>query len=228
MSAEKDIMKKLMITAAVAMFALAGCESVNPYTGESRVSRSTYGAGIGALAGAAVGALTNTSNSKQMQKNALIGAGVGALAGAGAGAYMDRQAEELAAELRSTGVSVVREGNNIRLIMPGNITFPTAGDQVNASFYPVLGSVVKVLKKYEQTTVDIAGHTDSDGADDYNLALSQRRANSVASYLVQQGIVAGRLMVVGYGESQPIASNATPQGKSENRRVEIQISPYTG
>src|SRR5262245_12613829 len=123
-------MKKLLIGATLAAFALAGCESVDPYTGQSRVSRSTYGAGIGALAGAAVGALTNTSNSKQMQKNALIGAGIGALAGGGVGAYMDRQAEELAAELRSTGVSVVREGNTIRLIMPGNITFPTAGDQV--------------------------------------------------------------------------------------------------
>jgi outer membrane protein OmpA-like peptidoglycan-associated protein len=134
----------------------------------------------------------------------------------------------LAAELRSTGVSVVREGNAIRLIMPGNITFPTAGDQVNASFYPVLGSVTKVLTKYNQTTVDVAGHTDSDGADDYNLALSQRRANSVASYLVQQGIQPGRLMVTGYGESQPIASNATADGKQQNRRVEIQIQAFTG
>jgi outer membrane protein OmpA-like peptidoglycan-associated protein len=220
-------MKKRLIGATLSILALAGCQSVDPYTGESRVSRSTYGAGIGALAGAAVGALTNTSNSKQMQKNALIGAGIGALAGGGIGAYMDRQAEELAAELRSTGVSVVREGDQIRLIMPGNITFPTNGDQLNSSFYPVLGSVVKVLQKYKQTLVDVTGHTDSDGPDDYNLALSQRRANSVASYLVSQGVLSGRLMVTGYGESRPIAPNTTADGKAQNRRVEIQISPYT-
>lgn len=220
-------MKKFLIGATLAAFALAGCQSVDPYSGESRVSRSTYGAGIGAVAGAALGALTNTSNSKQMQRNALIGAGIGALAGGGIGAYMDRQAEELAAELRSTGVSVVREGDQIRLIMPGNVTFPTNGDQLNASFYPVLGSVVKVLEKYKQTLVDVSGHTDSDGADDYNLALSQRRANSVASYLVSQGVLSGRLMVTGYGESRPIAPNTTAAGKAENRRVEIQISPYT-
>jgi outer membrane protein OmpA-like peptidoglycan-associated protein len=92
----------------------------------------------------------------------------------------------------------------------------------------VLGSVAKVLKKYNQTLVDVGGHTDSDGPDDYNLALSQRRANSVASYLVSQGIVAGRLMVTGYGETRPVAPNTTPAGKAQNRRVEIQIQPFTG
>jgi outer membrane protein OmpA-like peptidoglycan-associated protein len=222
-------MKKLLMMAAVSAFVLAGCESVDPYTGQSRISRSTYGAGIGALAGAAVGALTNTSNSRQMQKNALIGAGVGALAGGGIGAYMDHQAEELAAELRGTGVSVVKlPGNQIQLVMPGNVTFATDSSDLNQSFYATLGSVAKVLKKYNQTLVDVAGHTDSDGADDYNLALSQRRANSVAAYLVSQGIVAGRLMVVGYGETRPVAPNTTAAGKAENRRVEIQIQPYTG
>jgi outer membrane protein OmpA-like peptidoglycan-associated protein len=221
-------MKKLLMTAALSAFVLAGCESVDPYTGQARTSRSTYGAGIGALAGAAIGALTNTSNSKQMQKNALIGAGVGALAGAGVGAYMDRQAEELAAELRGTGVSVVKTGDQIQLVMPGNVTFATDSSDVSQSFYPVLGSVAKVLKKYNQTLVDVSGHTDSDGADDYNLALSQRRANSVASYLVSQGIVSGRLMVTGYGESRPVAPNTTAEGKSQNRRVEIQIQPFTG
>jgi outer membrane protein OmpA-like peptidoglycan-associated protein len=220
-------MKKFLIAASLAGLLVAGCESVDPYTGQARTSRSTYGAGIGALAGAAVGALSHTSNSKQMQKNALIGAGIGALAGAGMGAYMDRQAEELAAELRSTGVSVVREGDNIRLIMPGNITFPTDGADVNASFYPVLDSVSKVLNKYKQTLVDISGHTDSDGSADYNMALSQRRANSVAAYLVGRGVLSGRLMVVGYGETQPIAPNTSAAGKAQNRRVEIQISPYT-
>jgi outer membrane protein OmpA-like peptidoglycan-associated protein len=112
--------------------------------------------------------------------------------------------------------------------MPGNVTFATDSADINANFYPVLGSVAKVLQKYRQTLVDVAGHTDSDGPADYNMALSQRRANSVAAYLVSQGVLAGRLIVTGYGETRPIASNATAQGKAQNRRVEIQIAPYTG
>ena len=142
---------------------------------------------------------------------------------------MDRQQAELAAELRGTGVSVTRLPNNqILLNMPSNVTFPTDGSDINASFYPVLRSVAIVLRKYNQTLVDVRGHTDSDGADDYNLALSQRRANSVANFLVNEGILGQRLVVTGFGESQPIDTNATAAGKAHNRRVEIQIAPYTG
>lgn len=221
-------MRKLVLLATAAAF-LSACQTTDPYTGQQRTSRATWGALGGALAGAALGAATNTSNSEQMRKNALIGAGVGALAGAGVGAYMDKQAAELEAELRGTGVSVTKLPNNqILLNMPGNVTFPTAGDSINSSFYPVLGSVAKVLKKYDKTLVDVKGHTDSDGAEDYNLALSQRRAASVANYLTGQGILGGRLIVTGWGETQPIASNATAEGKAANRRVEIQIAPYTG
>jgi outer membrane protein OmpA-like peptidoglycan-associated protein len=221
-------MKKLALIAAVSVLALTGCTTTNPYTGESQTSRTAIGAGIGAGVGAILGAATNTSSSEQARKNALIGAGVGALIGGGVGNYMDRQQAELAAELRSTGVSVTRNGDSIILNMPGDVTFPTNQDSINSSFYPVLNSVTKVLKKYNQTLVDVRGHADSDGPDDYNLALSQRRAISVANYLTGQGVLPGRLIVQGFGESQPIASNATAEGKARNRRVEIQIAPYTG
>jgi len=222
-------MKKLILAATVATLALTGCTTTNPYTGTQQTSKTAIGAGVGAVAGAVLGAATNTSNSEQARKNALLGAGVGALIGAGVGNYMDRQQAELAAELRNTGVSVTRlPGNQIVLNMPSNVTFATDQDAINSSFYPTLTSVAKVLKKYNQTLVDVKGHTDSDGADDYNLALSQRRAASVANYLVGQGVLGGRLIVTGYGESSPIASNATAAGKAQNRRVELQIAPYTG
>lgn len=214
------------VSAALALLALTACTSVDPYTGEQRTSRSTYGAGIGALAGAALGALSNTSHSREMQKNALIGAGIGALAGGGVGAYMDNQAEALSSELRGTGVSVTRNGNQITLNMPGNITFPTDGSDVNSNFYPVLRSVAKVLNHFNQSLIDVQGFTDSTGSSEHNQALSQQRANSVAAYLAGQGVVAGRMIVTGRGEADPIASNATPEGRSQNRRVEIQISPY--
>jgi outer membrane protein OmpA-like peptidoglycan-associated protein len=161
-----------------------------------------------------------------MQKNALIGAGIGALAGGGVGSYMDHQAEALSAELRGTGVSVTRDGNQIILNMPGNVTFPTNGSDVNGSFYPVLQSVAKVLNHYNQTLIDVQGFTDSTGSAEHNQTLSQQRANSVAAYLAGQGVMPGRMNVTGRGEAAPIASNATAEGRSQNRRVEIQISPY--
>ena len=222
-------MKKLAFMAVAAAFAVSACETTDPYTGQPKMSDASKGALIGAGAGAALGALTNTSHGNQARNNALMGAGIGALVGAGIGNYMDRQQAELAAELRGTGVSVTKlPGNQILLNMPSNVTFPTDGDQVNASFYPVLTSVSKVLAKYNQTLVDVRGHTDSDGAADYNQALSERRANSVASYLTSHGVDGRRLLVTGYGETQPIDTNATAAGKAHNRRVEIQIAPYTG
>jgi outer membrane protein OmpA-like peptidoglycan-associated protein len=214
------------VSVVLATVVLSGCTSVDPYTGQQRTSRAAYGAGIGALAGAALGALSNTSHSKEMQKNALIGAGIGALAGGGVGSYMDHQAEALSAELRGTGVSVTRDGNQIILNMPGNVTFPTNGSDVNGSFYPVLQSVAKVLNHYNQTLIDVQGFTDSTGSAEHNQTLSQQRANSVAAYLAGQGVMPGRMNVTGRGEAAPIASNATAEGRSQNRRVEIQISPY--
>ena len=134
---------------------------------------------------------------------------------------MDRQEAKLRAQLQGTGVSVTRNGNNIILNMPGNVTFQTNSADINAAFYPVLNSVGIVLKEFDKTIVDVAGHADSTGPDDKNMELSQRRAGSVSSYLAAQGINAQRLVTTGYGETRPIASNDTVEGRQQNRRVAI-------
>jgi outer membrane protein OmpA-like peptidoglycan-associated protein len=158
---------------------------------------------------------------------AVIGAGIGALAGGTIGNFMDRQESELRAQLQGTGVSVTRQGDLIILNMPSNITFGTDQDAVRGEFYPTLNSVSLVLKKYNQTLIDVYGHTDSTGDDNYNLGLSQRRATSVANYLASQGVDGRRFYITGYGESQPVADNGSEQGRALNRRVEIRLSPIT-
>jgi outer membrane protein OmpA-like peptidoglycan-associated protein len=175
-----------------------------------------------------LGYLTNTSNSEEGRKNALIGAGIGALGGAAVGAYMDRQQRELEAELSGSGVGVARQGDNLVLRMPSDVTFASNQSSINPGFYATLDDVAAVLNRYDQSVVDIIGHADSDGAEDYNLNLSRQRASSVAQYLVSRNVLADRLYVDGRGESQPVATNATAEGKAQNRRVEILIRPFRG
>jgi outer membrane protein OmpA-like peptidoglycan-associated protein len=213
-------------TLALLMAGLIGCTTTNPYTRDQQVSKATKGAGIGAVAGAVVGAISG-DDSKERRKRALIGAGVGALAGGGIGYYMDVQEKKLRDQLEGTGVSVTRVGNEIILNMPGNITFATDSANINANFYDVLNSVTLVLKEFEKTVIIVGGHTDSTGADSYNQQLSERRAGSVAQYLRSQAISDMRVIVEGYGESRPIASNDTAQGRQMNRRVELTLSPIT-
>lgn len=218
-------MKSRIIAISAAALLAAAC-TTDPYTGEQKVSNTAAGAGIGAglgaLAGLAVG------GSPRAQRNAvLIGAGIGALTGAGIGAYMDRQEAQLRQQLAGTGVSVTRNGDIIVLNMPSNITFDVDQADVKSQFYPVLNSVALVLKEYNRTLIDVNGHTDSSGDEGYNEELSQRRALSVANYLNGQGVDPRRFSIVGYGESQPIASNATAAGRQANRRVEIQLAPIT-
>ena len=220
-------MRRLMAVAIAAALVLAGCQTQDPYTGEQKTSHATRGAIVGALGGAAIGALTNTSSGKQASRNALIGAGVGALVGAGIGNYMDESEARLRERLRGAGVKVRRQGNNIVLEMASDITFPVNGDQVNPNFYRTLAAVGEVLTEFNRTTIEVSGHTDSTGDDRYNSDLSQRRANSVAYILSQNGVMPQRMYVVGFGEQRPIASNATAGGKARNRRVEIQIIPLT-
>lgn len=215
-------------SALVAMLALsvAGCYTYDPYTGEKKVSDTTKGAGIGAAAGAVVGLLTG-GDAAAHRKNALIAAGVGALAGGAIGNYMDRQEANLRHDLAGTGVSVTRIGDNITLNMPGNITFKSNSAELDPSFFKVLNSVNVVVKKYNKTVVEVAGHTDNTGAADYNQKLSERRADSVAQYLESQGLANNRVVTVGAGESRPIADNATPEGRQANRRVELTLTPLT-
>jgi len=211
----------LVIAAAVIM---AGCETTDAYTGEKKVNNASKGAGIGALAGAVLGAATG-DNSKERRERALIGAGIGALTGAGVGAYMDKQEAKLRAQLQGTGVSVTRNGDDLVLNMPGNITFKTASADLNANFYRVLDSVSLVLKEFDKTTIDVEGHTDSDGSEAYNQQLSLNRANSVGSYLQSHGVNGQRIVAFGAGEAHPVASNSTAEGKQQNRRVELKLQP---
>ncbi len=222
-------MRAKLIVAGVSVAALLGaCTTTDPYSSTPRRNNTATGAIAGAVGGALLGYLTNTSNSEEGRKNALIGAGVGALGGAAVGAYMDRQQRELEAELSGTGVGVARQGDNLILRMPADVSFATNQAGIDPRFYATLDDVASVLNRYDQSTVDIIGHADSDGAEDYNLDLSRRRASSVAQYLVNRNVLPARLFVDGRGESAPIASNATAEGKAMNRRVEILIRPFRG
>lgn len=218
----------LVSVSIAALLGAAACTTTDPY--RSGPVRNNTGTGViaGALGGALLGYLTNTSDGEQGRKNALISAGIGALAGGAVGNYMDRQQRALEAELSGTGVGVARQGDNLVLRMPSDVTFATNQSSIDPRFNAVLDDVARVLNEYDRSTIDIIGHADSDGADAYNLDLSRRRASSVAGYLVSRNVLADRLFVDGRGESQPIASNATTEGKAQNRRVEILIRPFTG
>ena len=213
---------------ALTVFAVfvSGCQTLDAYTREEKTSNTTKGALIGAAAGAAVG-LISGDDAVERRQHALILAGVGALAGGAIGAYQDRQEAELRAQLQGTGVSVTRIGDNITLNMPGHVTFATDSSDLSPAFFDVLSSVSKVLKEFDQTVVEVAGHTDSTGADSYNQALSERRAGSVGQYLQSQDINAQRLITIGMGESMPVADNTTNSGRQANRRVEITMVPVT-
>ncbi|MBF7730398.1 OmpA family protein [Pseudomonas sp. N040] len=220
-------MHKHLIAAATAGALLAGCATTqNPYQDQdgSTNKTATYGT-IGAIAGAAAGALINHDN---RGKGALIGAAAGGAAGAGYGYYADKQEAELRKSMQGSGVEVQRDGNNIKLIMPGNITFATDSAEIASNFYGPLNSVASSMQQYQQNNIEIVGHTDSTGSHSYNLQLSQRRAQSVASYLQGQGVSAARMTTRGAGPDQPIASNATAEGRSANRRVEVNLTPIPG
>ena len=218
---------KQVVFCAVVTVATVACQTIDPYTGESKTSNATKGAIIGAAAGAAVGAISGDNN-RERRKRAAIGAGIGVLAGGAVGNYMDRQEAKLREELAGTGVSVTRMGDQVILNMPGNITFDTNRSEINSSFYPVLNSVAKVLEEFDKTMVEVVGHTDSTGNDSINIPLSQRRADSVAAYLRSHEVNDVRLSTYGVGSSYPVASNNTAEGRSLNRRVEIALLPITG
>ena len=223
----KTFGKRLGITVATAAILLAGCETLDPYTGEAKTSNATKGALIGAVSGAVIG-LVSGDDSVERRQRALIGAGVGALAGGAIGYYVDRQEAKLREELAGTGVSVHRSGDNITLNMPGHVTFATNSADLSPQFFDVLGSVSKVMAEFDQTVVEVAGHTDSTGTVSYNQGLSERRAESVARYLSSNGVMQERLITVGMGEGMPVSDNSTADGRQLNRRVEITMVPLTG
>lgn len=216
-------MKRGVQLAAVCLALVLGGCSIDPYTGEQKTSNTAKGAGVGAVAGAVLGAAV--SSDKDRTKGAITGAAVGAAAGGGAGYYMDRQEALLRQRLEGTGVRVQRVGDQIKLIMPGNITFDTSSEQIRPGFTSVLDSVGVVLKEFDNTIVEVKGYTDSTGSFEYNQQLSERRAQSVANYLTGAAVAQGRVRISGYGPRYPIASNDTPEGRAQNRRVEIDLLP---
>ena len=218
-------MRKTSI-ALVAALVVAGC-TTDPYTGQRKVSNTTIGAGTGAAIGALGGLIVGKTTNASTRSSVLIGAGIGALTGGGIGLYQDKQEAKLRDELRNTGVSVTRSGDVIILNMPSNITFASGASSIRPEFYRVLNSVALVLREFNRTIVNVYGHTDSDGTAEFNQQLSEKRGVNVARYLVSQGTDSRRYHVIGYGEERPIASNATEDGKSRNRRVEIEIAPIT-
>ena len=212
------MMKKLISVLILAAF-LTGCARQSATTGEEETSRSTIGALGGAVAGALAGAATGKKNA------AIYGAVGGAAIGGGIGYYFDQQEAALRKELLDSGVQVKRVGENeLQLIMARGIGFETGSYHLSASIFPTLNGVAKILNEYPKSSLRIIGHTDSVGSSESNFTLSERRAESVGNYLIQQNVKSGRLNTVGYGERRPIASNDTAAGRAANRRVEISIT----
>ena len=217
-------LKLAALAATLAVFT-AGCAT---YTGQTDdpndPNRTKRGALIGAAIGAAAGLLSGDDAVERRQR-AMVGAGIGALAGGGIGAYQDRQEAELRRETAGTGIDVSRDGDVIKLNLPDGVTFDFAKYDLKPQFYPALNTIASTLKEYNQTIVEVSGHTDSIGSDAANQTLSERRANAVSSYLIGQGVQRERFEVVGMGERYPVASNDTDSGRALNRRVEIRLLP---
>lgn len=220
-----------MVAAATAFALMAGCASQNPYDPNTQVpqeggmSKSVKYGGLGALAGAVAGAAINHDN---RGKGAMIGAAVAGLAGAGYGYYADKQEAQLRQQMQGTGVQVQRQGDDIKLIMPGNITFATDSANIAPSFYAPLNNLANSFKQFNQNSIEIVGYTDSTGSRQHNMDLSQRRAQSVATYLTSQGVDGTRVSTRGMGPDQPIASNADANGRAQNRRVEVNLKALPG
>lgn len=222
----KAMMIKSVLAASLVGVMATGCATTG-YTGpdgQAGMSKTTKGAVIGGLVGAVAGVLTGDDAVERRQR-ALVGAGVGGLAGGAIGNYQDRQERALRDRLSGSGVQVVRNGDNITLNMPGNVTFDHDQSNVKSQFYGTLDQVASTLNEYNQTVIQVAGFTDSTGSDAYNQGLSERRANAVASYLTSKGVGSNRMVIKGMGESYPIASNDSDAGRAQNRRVEITIVP---
>src|SRR5690606_18038246 len=218
----------LFATAAAGSLLLASCASYTGQTSDPNEPNRTrrgalVGAGIGAVAG-----LLSGSDATERRQPALVGAGVGGLAGGAIGASQDRQEAELRRHTAGTGIVVDREGDVIKLNLPDRVTFDFNKTDLKPQFYPALNNVARTLAEYNQTIVEVAGHTDNVGGDAVNQRISEQRASSVANYLIGQGLMRERFEVVGFGKTMPIADNSTEQGRAQNRRVEVRVVPLQG
>ncbi|MFM2257640.1 MAG: hypothetical protein RIQ28_1487 [Pseudomonadota bacterium] len=213
------------IAAALLVIALpvTGC-TTNPDTGERSISKTAIGGIGGALGGYLLGDLIG---GRRDRTEKILGAGIGAVAGAGVGYYMDQQEKKLRQQTAGSGVEVVRDGDQLVLDMPSEVTFASGSSNLSPQFRGTLDKIGATLTEYEKTYVDVLGHTDSVGSDAFNQTLSEQRSQTVADYLTGRGVQRARLATRGYGESQPRASNTTEEGRAQNRRVEIRLVPVT-
>ncbi|GAA4766061.1 OmpA family protein [Stakelama sediminis] len=215
---------KLAVAGALSALVLtSGCVT-DPVTGQRKISKAAIGGIGGAVGGYLLGDLVGGRHDRTEK---IIGAGIGGIAGAGIGAYMDKQERDLRQRTAGSDVQVIRQGDDLLLRMPSGITFATDSANIQPQFRSTLDQVAQVLQQYPDTYVDVYGHTDSTGSAQYNQALSERRAQSVAGYLTSHGVQAARIATRGFGETQPIASNDTEEGRAENRRVEIKLVPIS-
>lgn len=218
---------KATATALITTLLLGGCAT---YTGQTNGpndpnrtrNAALIGAGIGAVAG-----LLSGGDATERRQRALVGVGVGGLTGGAIGAYQDRQEAELRRQTAGTGIEVSRDGDVIKLNLPDGVTFDFGKYDLKPQFYPALNNVAATLKEYNQTIVEVTGHTDSVGSAEFNQRLSEQRASTVGNYLIGQGLVRERFEIVGMGKNYPIASNDTDAGRAQNRRVEIRVVPLT-
>jgi outer membrane protein OmpA-like peptidoglycan-associated protein len=214
--------------AAIAVLATVGTAActTDPYTGERQVNRTAVGIAAGAIGGYLLGDLVGGRNDRTER---LMGAGIGAIAGGAVGAYMDRQEAELRRQTAGTGIDVLRQGDDLILRMPSSVTFDVDRWDVKPQFYAVLDDVGRTLGSYNQTYIDVLGHTDTTGSHEHNQRLSERRAASVADYLAARGVDRARMATRGFGETAPLyMPDDTDAKKAANRRVEIKVVPFRG
>lgn len=217
--------ERALATTAMVALATAAC-TTDPYTGQQRVNRTAVGIAAGAIGGYLLGDLVGGSSDRTER---LVGAGIGALAGGAVAHYMNRQEEELRRQTAGTGVDVIRQGDDLILRMPSSVTFDVDRWNVKPQFYSVLDDVGRTLSSYDQTYIDVLGHTDTTGSHEHNQGLSERRAASVADYLASRGVQPARMATRGFGETAPLyLPDDTDVKKAANRRVEIKIVPFRG
>ena len=214
-------MKKLYVAGlALTLLLSGGCANMNNM-GKGATYGTAGGAAAGALLGQAIG-----GNTKATVLGMAVGAAIGGLTGTGIGYMMDKQEQDMRNALaQSEAIAVEREGNVLALTFKSDFTFAVNSSTLRSGLYAELDRVAQVLAAYPQTTIFVAGHTDSTGSDEYNMKLSQQRADSVKNALVQRGVAPQRISAVGYGEGQPVGDNNTEFGRQQNRRVEVRINP---
>lgn len=214
-------MKKILVVVLAAAVAAVGCAAPQTKTGKGAMYGTAGGAAAGALAGQLIG-----KDTKGTLIGAAVGAAIGGLAGAGVGNYMDKQEADFQQALGgSEAAQVTREGDLLAITLKGDMTFDTNSTVVRPGLYNEIDRIAQVMVQYPETQIVVQGHTDSSGSDEYNQRLSERRAETVKNLILQRGVDSSRITSMGYGESMPVASNNTPEGRQMNRRVEIRIKP---